>query len=149
MLLAYTGITGMFRPSVCNRLDTNTTGIVLCGKSLTGSRALNKAIKDHRIRKYYRAVLIGEIKRDMHLVSFISSSDRDNKVSISDEPKDGYKEIITDLSVIAVNDRYTYAEILLVTGRKHQIRAQMAHIGHPVAGDMKYGFHGKKYKHPA
>ncbi|MBQ9606036.1 MAG: RluA family pseudouridine synthase [Lachnospiraceae bacterium] len=139
MLLSYTGSTGVFKPSVCNRLDTNTSGIVLCGKSVNGLKALNKAIKDHRIRKYYRTLLYGKIDKDLHLVSFISPSDKDNKVSISDEREAGYKEIFTDLSVISSDEMYTYAEVLLITGRKHQIRAQMAHIGHPVVGDIKYG----------
>ena len=143
MLVAYAGVTGVFKPSVCNRLDTNTSGIVLCGRSVTGLKKLNKAIKEHRIRKFYRAVLLGRIDGNLHLSSFISASDKDNKVSISDEPKAGYRKIITELKVISANDVCTYAEILLVTGRKHQIRAQMAHIGHPVAGDPKYGQGGK------
>ena len=139
MLLGYTGVTGVFRPSICNRLDTNTSGIVLCGKSVKGLQNLNKAIRDRRIRKFYRCLLSGRIEEDMHLVSFLSSSEMDNKVSILDEPKKGYREIITELSVIKADDSFTYAEIHLITGRKHQIRAQMAHIGHPVAGDRKYG----------
>lgn len=139
MLIAYTGKTGVFRPSVCNRLDTNTSGIVLCGKSVTGLKKLTEAVRERRVRKYYRAVLDGCIDEDMHLVAFISASDGEGRVSVSDRPMSGYKEIITDLSVIRANEEATYAELALITGRKHQIRAQAAHIGHPVLGDRKYG----------
>lgn len=150
LLLKYTGYDGhsACKPSVCNRLDTNTTGIVLCGKSVRGLQVLNKAVREHRIRKYYRAVLSGRFDTNAytmpgtdvcHMVSYISPSDNENRVYISDAPKNGYKEIITDLKVIAGNDRITYAEVHLITGRKHQIRAQMSHVGHPVAGDIKYG----------
>ena len=111
----------------------------MCGKSVSGLKSLNTAIKNHRIRKYYRVLVSGCIDKNLHLVSFLRSEGSDNTVSVSDSPGSGYKEIITDLKVIASNESYTYAEVLLVTGRKHQIRAQMAHIGHPVLGDMKYG----------
>ncbi len=139
MLIAYTGKSGVFRPSVCNRLDTNTSGIVLCGKSVIGLKKLTQAVRERRIRKYYRAVLSGRIDEDMHLVAFISPSDGEGKVHVSDRPTSGYKEIITDLEVIRRNDEATYAELALITGRKHQIRAQAAHTGHPVLGDRKYG----------
>ncbi len=140
LLLRYTGTEeeSLCRPSVCNRLDTNTSGIVLCGKSVKGLQSLSLAIKEHRIRKYYRAVLKGRVEGG-GFVSFLSSSGDDNKVSVLDYPKNGYKEIITELQVIDGNADLTYAELCLLTGRKHQIRAQMAHIGHPVIGDRKYG----------
>ena len=139
-LLGYCGINGVFRPSICNRLDTNTSGIVLCGKSIKGLQRLNKAIKERRIRKSYRAVLWGRIEEEhMHLVSFIRPVDNENMMEVSDTPGRGYKEIITDLKLIASDERYSYAELDLITGRKHQIRAQMAHIKHPVVGDIKYG----------
>ncbi|MBO4336446.1 MAG: RluA family pseudouridine synthase [Lachnospiraceae bacterium] len=140
LLLSYTGAKpgDICRPSVCNRLDTNTSGIVLCGKSVRGLQTITEAIREHRIRKYYRAILKGHID-DMHLVSYLFDPKDGNKVSISDIPQNGYKEIITELKVIEANDELTYAELYLITGRKHQIRAQSAHAGHPVAGDRKYG----------
>lgn len=140
MLLSWCGIQGVFRPSICNRLDTNTSGIVLCGKSVKGLKSLNRAIKEHRIRKAYRAVLMGRISSDrLHLVAFIRQKEGENLMEVSDGPGRGYREMITDLSLIASNEEYSYVELKLITGRKHQIRAQMAHIGHPVAGDIKYG----------
>ncbi|MBQ9444028.1 MAG: RluA family pseudouridine synthase [Lachnospiraceae bacterium] len=142
MLLKHCGVSGPVKPSICNRLDVNTSGIVLCGRSQKGLDRLNNAIKEHRIRKFYRALLFGRIDNDLHLTAYISQSDKDNKVSISDRypgKNDGYRECITDIRVIEATDDITYAEIQLVTGRKHQIRAHTAHIGHPVIGDIKYG----------
>jgi 23S rRNA pseudouridine955/2504/2580 synthase len=142
LLLDHCITSGPVRPSVCNRLDINTTGIVLCGKSRTGLNRLNNAISGHRIRKFYRAVLSGRIDEDLHLAAFISRSGKDNKVSISDScpgKGDGYRECITDIHVIEALDDISYVEIQLVTGRKHQIRAHTAYIGHPVIGDIKYG----------
>lgn len=139
MLLAYTGCEGVFRPSICNRLDTNTSGIVMCGKSVSGLKKLNQAVRDHRMDKHYRAIVSGILEEDMHLVAFLNSEKDVNRVLVSDMPAKGYKEIITDVSVIKSGAGLTYAEVGLVTGRKHQIRAQLSHIGHPVLGDMKYG----------
>lgn len=142
MLLKHCGVSGPVKPSICNRLDVNTSGIVLCGRSQKGLDRLNNAIKEHRIRKFYRALLFGRIDNDLHLTAYISQSDKDNKVSISDRypgKNDDYRECITDIRVIEATDDITYAEIQLVTGRKHQIRAHTAHIGHPVIGDIKYG----------
>ena len=147
LLLDYTGYDkgSVCRPSVCNRLDTNTSGIVLCGKSVKGLQTLNQAIRERRIRKYYRAVLKGRAEGG-RLISFISAEGDDNKVKVSDTARSGYKEIITELKVISRSDEVTYAELYLVTGRKHQIRAQMAHAGHPVAGDRKYGIRDDRDK---
>ncbi len=142
-LLRYTGFDGKgaCRPSVCNRLDTNTSGIVLCGKSIKGLQALNKAIKEHRIEKYYRALLSGHAENG-HLTAYLSSSGNKAKVSVSDEPKPDHKEIVTGIEVIGYGSGISYAELHLITGRKHQIRAHMAHTGHPVIGDMKYTSRG-------
>ncbi len=150
LLLIYTGYDGseVCKPSVCNRLDTNTSGIVLCGKSIKGLQMLNNAIRERRIKKYYRALLNGRFTDEekksfengrLHFVSYISKAEGDNKVKISAAAKSSYKEIITELVIIGEGHDITYAELELITGRKHQIRAQMAYSGHTVTGDIKYG----------
>lgn len=157
LLLEYTGSRAedVCRPSVCNRLDTNTSGIVLCGKSVKGLQTLSNAIKERRIEKYYRAILCGSFSEEekkafdggvLNMSSYLGGSDNDNKVSVSGTEKPGYTRAETGLSILAENESYTYAELKLVTGRKHQIRVQTAHIGHPVAGDIKYGRQGTKGK---
>ena len=102
-------------------------------------KKLNQAIRDHRLNKHYRTIVSGILEDDMHLVAFLDSESNDKKVLISDKPMKGYKEIITDVSVIKSGAGLTYAEIGLITGRKHQIRAHLSHIGHPILGDLKYG----------
>ncbi|MCR5748463.1 MAG: RluA family pseudouridine synthase [Lachnospiraceae bacterium] len=139
MLISYSGVEGVFRPSICNRLDTNTSGIIICGKSVTGLKKLNQAIRDHKMRKYYRAIVTGIISETGQLTAYLKDDGNDNKVLVSDEDRNGYRKIITDVSVIKSGAGLTYAEIELITGRKHQIRAHMSHLGHPILGDMKYG----------
>lgn len=126
-----------FHPSVCNRLDRNTSGIVLCGKSLIGLQFLSEIIKDRNIRKFYRTVCVGKLEHDILLEGCLTKDSRLNKVMIS---KNGEKGCIkTALHPIKVSDAYTYLEVELFTGKTHQIRAHLAEIGHPIIGDSKYG----------
>ena len=155
MLLEYTGCSAddACRPSVCNRLDTNTSGIVLCGKSIKGLQTLSAAIKERRIEKYYRAVLCGIFSEEekkafdhglLHISAYLGSAGNGKRMDVSETEKEGYTKAETELSVLAENEGFTYAELKLVTGRKHQIRVQTAYIGHPVAGDINYGRQGSK-----
>lgn len=126
----------LFHPSVCNRLDRNTSGLVLCGKSLAGSQALNEIIRTRGVRKFYRTICVGSILTDGLLKGSLKKDHTANTVAISAEGE----QIQTAYHPIRnINGKYTILEVELITGKTHQIRAHMASIGHPVIGDRKYG----------
>ena len=124
----------LFRPSVCNRLDRNTSGLVLCGKTLAGSQALSRLIRDRRIRKFYRTVCGGRIEAPGRLEGALTKDRRHNRVQISDG-----EGILTAYRPLALLGSCTYLEVELITGKTHQIRAHLARAGHPLIGDRKYG----------
>lgn len=127
-----------FRPSVCNRLDRNTSGIVLCGKTLAGSQELGKLIKERQIGKFYRTFVKGQIKERKQITGTLVKDETANKVTVSSKGELGH-EIKTAYVPLAQAGDMTYLEVELITGKTHQIRAHLASIGHPLAGDGKYG----------
>lgn len=129
---------GGFTPGVCNRLDRNTSGLVAVGKTYKGARMLSAAFKERTVRKYYIAVSCGVIKNDIELTGSLVKDERTNTVKVSDDGNDG-AFIKTIVHPLKHNNELTLVEIELITGKTHQIRAHMAHIGHPLLGDIKYG----------
>ena len=132
-----------FRPSICNRLDRNTSGIVIAGKSLPGLQIMSEAIKDRTIGKYYLCVVKGVLRDSMEIRGWLRKEEKSNRVTIYPEteqhlPKDALP-IRTKYRPLKTNGNYTLLEVKLITGRSHQIRAHLASIGHPIAGDYKYG----------
>lgn len=132
-----------YRPSICNRLDRNTSGIVICAKTLTGARKMNEIIKDRSVEKYYRTIVQGKIFEGMALKGYLNKDEKSNKVTIlKDDPKsEGYSYIETEYVPIKYDSEndVTLLEVKLITGKPHQIRAHLSSISHPIIGDVKYG----------
>ena len=138
-----------FRPSVCNRLDRNTTGLLLMGKSLNGLQMLSSMLKDRTLNKYYHAVVSGEVTTGKYLKGYLTKDSRSNTVKITDEAIDDTSVYIeTSYEPIKVSKECSLLEIHLITGKTHQIRAHLSSVGHPIIGDYKYGNGeiNKKYK---
>ena len=159
-----------FCPSVCNRLDRNTSGLLLCGKCLRGSRYLSEILRDRSLHKYYLAYAEGKIEHPITLKGYLKKESEKNRSKVISEEayrkkvleaenrkkafgtaggekafQKEYQKIETVIKPLSYFEEMncTKLEILLITGKSHQIRAHLAAVGHPVIGDIKYGWKPK------
>lgn len=143
-----------FKPQPCHRIDRNTTGLIMFAKNEEALEILLKKFKEHEIEKHYLALVYGiPNKKEERLEAYLFKDNKKAQVYISDTLKKGYQKIITKYTVLEKRkDNTALLDAEIETGRTHQIRAQLSHIGYPIIGDGKYGKNeinkqfGKKYQ---
>lgn len=133
---------GAFTPGICNRLDRNTSGLVVAGKSLAGLQKMSELLKERAIDKYYLTIVEGVMTKSAVVRGYLSKDGNSNRVTIFDTEAPGRSYIETAYEPLQNNGTYTLLRVKLVTGKTHQIRSHLSAIGHPLYCDVKYG--GKK-----
>ena len=134
-----------FAPALCNRIDRNTGGIVICAKNAETLRIINGKIKNNEIEKKYLCLAHGTPEKKQAVLSaYHRKNAEDNIVRIADNHFPGSKPVKTKYKVLRENNNISLIEAELITGRTHQIRAHFAHIGHPLVGDGKYSLNQER-----
>ena len=134
--------TKTFRPAPIQRLDKNTSGLVLFAKTYKALQFYNEQMRERKIEKKYLAIVEGEIKQNGEIKGFLEKDEKKNKVFLSRDESDNTKFVWTEYSPKEAKNGFSLLEITLHTGRSHQIRVSMEYIGHSIVGDKKYGGDG-------
>lgn len=127
------------KPAVANRLDRNTSGIILAGKTLMGLRFLSELIKNRGLKKYYLTVVKGNFREAVTKEAYLLKNENHNTVKIYDYKQEGASLIKTAFTPLSFGEGHSLLKVELITGKSHQIRAHLNHLGFPVIGDGKYG----------
>lgn len=136
--------TRTFKPASIQRLDKNTSGLVIFGKTYNALKHYNALMRERKIGKFYLTVVMGKPKLSGEIQGYLIKDERSNKVKVSGQSSDESKFVHTKYKVLSTNGTYSLLEVELLTGRTHQIRGSMSYIGCPIVGDTKYG--GEKTK---
>lgn len=128
-----------FRPSIANRLDRNTSGIVLAGISIRGLQMLSAMLRERTLGKYYLCLVQGRVRENARIAGYLTKEEKNNKVTLHKEKAEGAAYIETEYEVLKSTEKASLLKIRLITGKSHQIRGHLASVGHPVFGDYKYG----------
>lgn len=138
------GINGVLRPGIVHRIDRDTTGSIIICKNDFSHQEIAAQLKEHSINRRYRAIVMGNLNQDEGTIVGNIGRDKKDRKKMAVTP-DG-KEAVTHYRVLERFGQYTYVECVLETGRTHQIRVHMAHIGHPLLGDEVYGVKSNKFR---
>ena len=138
------GINGVMRPGIVHRIDKDTSGLIIIAKNNEAHVSLSEQLKEHSITRSYNALVEGKVKTDEGTIETMIGRNPRERKEMAVVTKSG-KMAVTHYTVLERFENYTLIEARLETGRTHQIRVHMAHIGHPIVGDPVYGYKKQKF----